>query len=195
MSLPIPGMTPTETASWTRRLAEANDTTEHAARATLDAWWRDEGSPDAAIFRGFPSAADVLRAQNSYIPERIAVALAYHVHTLRPIIRVALTCPRRAAPPPPTFFPSVSHPCPTLRTRYAGPTNTRSGRVIVTAPGGRRMTVPWDHALGIAENHAAAVDAFRREHRADREGERWILTSADDGAGYLAICLPPAVRP
>lgn len=93
-----------------------------------------------------------------------------------------------------TFLPSVSHPCPTLRTRYAGPTNTRPGRVIVTAPGGKRMTVPWDHALGIVENHAAAVDAFRRKHRTDREGERWILTSADDGTGYLAICLPSAVR-
>jgi hypothetical protein len=44
------------------------------------------------------------------------------------------------------------------KTRYAGPTDTRGGRVIAThLTTGKRATTPWDHALGIEENHARAA--------------------------------------
>lgn len=58
-----------------------------------------------------------------------------------------------------------------IRTRYAGPTNTRGSRIIVTedrwgddAP--RRVTVGWDHALNATQNHAAAAQAWLDKHNA-----------------------------
>jgi hypothetical protein len=43
-----------------------------------------------------------------------------------------------------------------ILTRYAGPTNTRGGRIIATWDGGR-LTRPYDHALSAPGNHAAAA--------------------------------------
>lgn len=41
-------------------------------------------------------------------------------------------------------------------TTYAGPTNTLGSRIIAKADAGR-VTVSYNPALGIAENHAAAA--------------------------------------
>jgi hypothetical protein len=44
------------------------------------------------------------------------------------------------------------------KTAYAGPTDTRGGRVIAThVTTGKRAIVPWDHALDIQDNHAIAA--------------------------------------
>jgi len=44
-----------------------------------------------------------------------------------------------------------------IRTRYHGPTDTRGSRVSATTVTGKRVYVPWDHALSIDDNHNAAA--------------------------------------
>lgn len=48
-------------------------------------------------------------------------------------------------------------------TKFVSPTDKRPARVIVTADAGR-LTVSWDHALGVPENHAAAARAFAEKY-------------------------------
>lgn len=50
--------------------------------------------------------------------------------------------------------------CGVITTRFLGPTNHRGARVKATSGGGRTLTVSWDYALGIHENHAAAAAAL-----------------------------------
>lgn len=47
-------------------------------------------------------------------------------------------------------------------TKYHGPTDLHGGRVSARADAGRVM-VPWDHRLGIAENHIAAAQKLARK--------------------------------
>ena len=56
-----------------------------------------------------------------------------------------------------------------IRSRFAGPTNTRGSRVIVRdEPWGdakpRRLTWSWDHGLSPDENHRAAAQAWLDKH-------------------------------
>jgi len=49
-----------------------------------------------------------------------------------------------------------------IKTRYLGPTNFVGSRISVTDDGAfgnkrRRLVIPYDHALNISENHAAAA--------------------------------------
>ena len=44
-------------------------------------------------------------------------------------------------------------PVRVLITRYHGPTNTRGPRVSARVPSGRRVTLGWDYASSIEENH------------------------------------------
>lgn len=46
-----------------------------------------------------------------------------------------------------------------IQTKYRGPTNVRGARIKATAQAGS-ITVPYDYALGIDENHAAAARAL-----------------------------------
>lgn len=46
-----------------------------------------------------------------------------------------------------------------IETKYLGPTNTKGGRVKATADAGS-ITVEWDHALNIHDNHEAAARAL-----------------------------------
>lgn len=46
-----------------------------------------------------------------------------------------------------------------IQTKYFGPTNARGSRIKATAPAGS-MTVPYDHALNIDQNHKAAATAL-----------------------------------
>ena len=46
-----------------------------------------------------------------------------------------------------------------IRTRYYGPTNTRGSRITASCEAGR-LTVPYDHALDLDDNHKAAADAL-----------------------------------
>lgn len=47
-----------------------------------------------------------------------------------------------------------------IETKYLGPTNTKGGRIKATAWAGS-VTVPYDHALDVQGNHAAAALALR----------------------------------
>jgi hypothetical protein len=73
-----------------------------------------------------------------------------------------------------------------IRTRYAGPTNTRGSRIIVTDSRyfddpRRRHTYDWDHARDVNENHAQAAQEFLdRYHNATRyHGNKNVI----DGPG------------
>ena len=46
-----------------------------------------------------------------------------------------------------------------ITTRYCGASNHRQARVIASTHPGRRVSiqVPWDHALGVDQNHAQAA--------------------------------------
>jgi hypothetical protein len=46
-----------------------------------------------------------------------------------------------------------------IETRYLGPTNTKGGRIKATAWAGS-VTVGYDYALDVQENHKAAADAL-----------------------------------
>lgn len=59
-------------------------------------------------------------------------------------------------------------------TRYHGPTDRKGSRVSARAEAGR-VTLPWDYALGVDANHAAAAQAL-----ADRCG--WTVAN-----GYPAL--------
>ncbi len=43
-----------------------------------------------------------------------------------------------------------------IRTRYLGPTNFRGARIRASAEAGS-VTVAWDYALNVSDNHACAV--------------------------------------
>ncbi len=43
-----------------------------------------------------------------------------------------------------------------IRTRYHGATNTRGSRIIAKAEGGT-LSMPYNHALNLGENHAEAA--------------------------------------
>lgn len=63
-------------------------------------------------------------------------------------------------------------------TRYAGPTDTRGGRVIAKhMTTGKRAVVAWDHALDVYDNHARAAVVILG-------AEPTVCTSVD-GGGYV----------
>lgn len=70
-----------------------------------------------------------------------------------------------------------------IETKYHGPTNTRGSRISARAGAGR-IFVPYDHALDIYENHAAAARAF-----ADRFqwGSEWVGGATADGYCFCSV--------
>ena len=46
-----------------------------------------------------------------------------------------------------------------IKTRYIGPTNSRGSRVVAECDAGK-VTVSWDYALGVSDNHQAACRAL-----------------------------------
>lgn len=48
-----------------------------------------------------------------------------------------------------------------IRTVFHGPTNTRGSAITARSAGGSSVRVPYDHALNLDENHAAACDALK----------------------------------
>lgn len=79
-----------------------------------------------------------------------------------------------------------------IRTKYHGPTNYRGARIIAFMPAAhdrKRVTLPWDHALGSFENHRAAALAFAKLHNiqatfvaCDLE-DSYIFTALENGLG------------
>jgi hypothetical protein len=49
-----------------------------------------------------------------------------------------------------------------IETEYRGPTNTRGSRIIARAQAGR-ISVPYDHALSVQENHDRAASELARQ--------------------------------
>jgi hypothetical protein len=70
-------------------------------------------------------------------------------------------------------------------TRYMGPTNHRSSRVKATASAGS-VTVCWDHALGVDENHAAAAKALADKYG---WGGVWVAGGLPNEAGNVYVDL------
>jgi hypothetical protein len=70
-----------------------------------------------------------------------------------------------------------------ITTQYRGPTDHRGSRVIASCEA-KRIVVPWDHALDIAANHAAAALQLM-----DRLGwsEHNALVMGGTGDGYVFV--------
>lgn len=71
--------------------------------------------------------------------------------------------------------------CQAIVTKYFGPTNTRGSRIKASASAGSK-TVSYDHALNIADNHAAAAKAFAE--KMEWEG-KWFGGGMPDGSGNV----------
>lgn len=69
-----------------------------------------------------------------------------------------------------------------ITTKYLGPTNFRPSRIAAKCEAGR-IVVVWDGALGIADNHAAAVRALAVKLG---WGGTWRLGSIASGS-YVAV--------
>ena len=52
-------------------------------------------------------------------------------------------------------------------TKFLGPTNNLGSRVKAFLPSGLAVTLPWDSALSIDENHHAAATACVQKHVID----------------------------
>lgn len=72
-----------------------------------------------------------------------------------------------------------------ITTRYAGPTNFRGSRVIVRADPGR-MIVPWDHALGVEDNHKAAAKAYASKYGWTGH---WYGGGTNEGYAFVLGCM------
>lgn len=72
-----------------------------------------------------------------------------------------------------------------ITTTFHGPTNSRGSRLIAKCDAGRK-TYPWDHSLGVEENHRAAARAladhldWKPEHYGD-------LISGSTDKGYVHV--------
>lgn len=95
-----------------------------------------------------------------------------------------------------------------IRTRYYGPTDRRGSRIVAWRADvgsyredrnrenrGMWVQVPYDHALGITENHAAAVAAYveKRNAAGDDWSGDWIVGAGE--RGYYAVRTPPGFQP
>lgn len=72
----------------------------------------------------------------------------------------------------------------TVETKFLGPTDSRGSRVKAKAEAGS-VTLSWDHALGLEENHDAAARALIvKLEWTERE---WVRGSAQNGSGYVYV--------
>jgi hypothetical protein len=77
-----------------------------------------------------------------------------------------------------------------ITTKHLGPTNTRGGRVRAFASAGS-ITVNWDHALNVAQNHCAAARALAK--RLDWQG-RYVGGATDTGYVFVFPIHPANAR-
>jgi hypothetical protein len=73
-----------------------------------------------------------------------------------------------------------------IMTTYKGPTDSKGARIIAKADAGR-VTVAWDHSLGILENHTAAAAAL-----AGKLGWTGAMVAGSIGEGYVHVFAPAA---
>lgn len=69
-----------------------------------------------------------------------------------------------------------------IETRYLGPTNHRSSRIVARSASGHRIICSWDDALGVDENHHAAAQAL-----ADKLGWRSRLATGALANSYVHV--------
>jgi hypothetical protein len=73
----------------------------------------------------------------------------------------------------------------TISTKYHGPTNIRGSRVSAVSVSGHRLTIAWDDALNIDQNHTlvARLLAMRLQWSGDWHGgatrEGYVFVNAD----------------
>lgn len=80
-----------------------------------------------------------------------------------------------------------------IRCKFYGPTTHRGDRIKVqrfdALPDPNRVTVAWDHSLGLVGNYVAAVQAYL--DRAGWSGS-WVVSTVTDGA--VALYVPSTDR-
>jgi len=73
-----------------------------------------------------------------------------------------------------------------ITTSYRGPTDTHGSRVIARCEA-KRITVPWDHALDAAKNHASAALLL---HQQLGWSERNDLVMGGTRDGFVFVQIP-----
>ena len=68
-------------------------------------------------------------------------------------------------------------------TKYVGPTNHKGARVIARTGSGVKITVSWDHALDVPENHLAAARALAEKLNWDGV---WVGGGTADGYAFVS---------
>jgi len=71
-----------------------------------------------------------------------------------------------------------------ITTKYIGPTNYRPARVKATAASGLSVTVSWDHALNVDDNHTAAARALAVKLK---WGGLWVGGGGEVGNVYVLV--------
>lgn len=69
-------------------------------------------------------------------------------------------------------------------TKFYGPTNFRGARVMARCQA-KRISVAWDHALGVEENHMAAARTLAEELG---WAGLWYGGDMPDGMGNVYVC-------
>jgi hypothetical protein len=81
-----------------------------------------------------------------------------------------------------------------ITTYFIGPTNIKGARIKARAGAGTSVTLPWDHALDIHDNHRAAASALALKNGwtgdfvagGMADGSRVFVNVSDDGDGFTA---------
>ena len=74
-----------------------------------------------------------------------------------------------------------------IATKYIGPTNYRGSRIKAYSEAfPRGLTLSWDHALGVEENHDTAARAFIKAK--NWEGV-WVRGGSADSKGNVYVCV------
>lgn len=78
-------------------------------------------------------------------------------------------------------------------TKYFGPTNSRGSRIKASADAGT-VYVPYDYALNVEENHAAAARKLAEKFGWTTENYGQIIQGGMPGGGYVFVEMPRAVH-
>ena len=75
-----------------------------------------------------------------------------------------------------------------ITTKYFGPSNVRGSRIIATASGDGfgqpKIVMPYNHALGVDENHAKAARLLAE--KLEWSG-KWVMGGAKTGAVFVLV--------
>jgi hypothetical protein len=71
-----------------------------------------------------------------------------------------------------------------IQTKYLGATNFKGARVKAWREHGPSLTLSWDHALNVEENHKVAAQAFAE--KMGWEG-RWVGGGLEHGWAFVNV--------